>query len=147
MEAHMLLKKQLIFTTLLSSSIFNLYASTSSSILSKHNINGQIPIEFQTSEFKQVIYVTEYKITNNNNLKGKFEFKISLQDMEEKTLKNLLVMLPDTNYEWFNLKLEECPHYVLASSKYRFLLFPYEEEIKEEQKKPISIRRSRNFKK
>ncbi len=83
----MLLKKQLIFTTLLSSSIFNLYASASSSILSKHNINGQIPIEFQTSEFKQVIYVTEYKITNSNNLKGKFEFKISLQDMEEKTLK------------------------------------------------------------
>ncbi len=103
----------------------NLYASSYSD-----NKNKSYESEFLITveennyiNYKRSFLILDYKITENNNLKGKSKFDVYIEKTGEKfNLKNILVKLKNTG--WFNLKIEDCPCYY--GSKYYFYLFPYQ---------------------
>ena len=104
--------------------IKNLYAS---SFFDKKNKSDEcefiITVENNYINYKRSLLILDYKITENNNLKGKSKFDVYIEKTGEKfNLKNILVKLKNTG--WFNLKIEDCPCYY--GSKYYFYLFPYQ---------------------
>lgn len=90
------------------------------------------PINLKLESFREDtnninLTVSDYKIINEPKLEGLFEFNVSIEKTNKKfLLKNILVKLYNGPlYEWFNLKIEKCPHNPLEGLEYRFYLYSY----------------------